>query len=315
MDVPPLIVRPGGMGDLIVAMIALENIDQEPRDFHWLIEKRSEGWARHHGLTYWCYDRQPTRLLVTRLGGYSRVINTEQLYGLAQAFSLASLTSTGVLTSFETSRENHRSHRVCPYDQNKHEVINFERLFRLALDRGEVSRKSPKLRLRKVAADAPWLIGIAGLGEPARRWSIEQWVEFTRMHVPPGPLNVVAAPVDRPFAQELVKKLGKHSRNLDLSFDQLCGHMARASRLLTHDGGLCHMASYFGVPVTVGFTSGSPVKWHPLSKGSLVLAPGHLPCHPCTRFGRPDPCKRSYACKPVEGLQPINPMRKNEIEH
>jgi hypothetical protein len=51
-----LVVRPGGMGDLIGADIALEELGRDARDFLWLIEERSRPWAEYRGLPFLCYD-------------------------------------------------------------------------------------------------------------------------------------------------------------------------------------------------------------------------------------------------------------------
>ena len=49
-----LIVRPGGMGDLILLCVAAENLGWDPRCFFWVIERRSSAWARHLGLDHVC---------------------------------------------------------------------------------------------------------------------------------------------------------------------------------------------------------------------------------------------------------------------
>ena len=55
-DGRPLIVRPGGMGDLILLCVAAEDLGLDPRNFFWLIERRSRAWAQRRGLDYCCYD-------------------------------------------------------------------------------------------------------------------------------------------------------------------------------------------------------------------------------------------------------------------
>ena len=40
-DPRPLILRPGGMGDLILLCVATEELGCDPRRFFWVIERRS----------------------------------------------------------------------------------------------------------------------------------------------------------------------------------------------------------------------------------------------------------------------------------
>ena len=54
-----LIVRPGGLGDLICADIALQELGRDARAFDWLIERRSRPWALFRGLPHVCYDENP----------------------------------------------------------------------------------------------------------------------------------------------------------------------------------------------------------------------------------------------------------------
>ena len=90
-----LIVRPGGLGDLVLCCIACEMLGRDPREFVWLIEKRTEPWARHLGLDYACYDRIDRRSLGLR-ARFPLVINSEQRFGLAQATALLALAPGGV---------------------------------------------------------------------------------------------------------------------------------------------------------------------------------------------------------------------------
>lgn len=48
IDGRPMIVRPGGTGDLVV-WVALEDLGRDPKGFFWIIERRSNAWAEHCG--------------------------------------------------------------------------------------------------------------------------------------------------------------------------------------------------------------------------------------------------------------------------
>jgi hypothetical protein len=84
----PLILRPGGMGDLILMCVAAEELGYDPREFFWVIERRSSVWAQHLGLDYFCYDSELLGSHWRLAGRFTTVINSEQFFGLSQATAL-----------------------------------------------------------------------------------------------------------------------------------------------------------------------------------------------------------------------------------
>ena len=81
-DEKPLVVRPGGLGDLVCADIALQELGRDARDFLWLIEMRSQPWAAYRGLPHLCYDVGFATTLARTVGRHALVIDSEQLFGL-----------------------------------------------------------------------------------------------------------------------------------------------------------------------------------------------------------------------------------------
>ena len=104
VDTRPLLVRPGGMGDLILLQVALEELGEDPRAHMWLVERRSASWARLQGLPHRCYDEGAAATLAAVAGRHRLVVNTEQRYGLAQAFARAAVTRGGRAAAFATNR-------------------------------------------------------------------------------------------------------------------------------------------------------------------------------------------------------------------
>src|SRR5437667_394871 len=83
----PLILRPGGMGDLILLCVAAEELGIDKRDFRWVIETRSAPWARHLGLDHVCYDEALLGTHWRAAGRYPLVINTEQRFDITSRWS------------------------------------------------------------------------------------------------------------------------------------------------------------------------------------------------------------------------------------
>src|SRR5262249_47306900 len=158
----PLVIRPGGMGDLILLCVAIEELGLQPKEFSWVIERRSVPWARHVCLDFVCYDETPLRTQWRLAGRYTTVGNTEQRYGLSQATALLARGVGGHLFCFDTNKAARWADRVVSYDPlEAHETIEFGRLIAAAL------RREPRLvvpvRERREPATVKPVVGIGGL--------------------------------------------------------------------------------------------------------------------------------------------------------
>ena len=301
----PLILRPGGLGDLICADIALQELSRDARDFIWLIESRSKPWAVYRGLPHLCYDENPLKSLDQVRGRYSLVMNTEQFFGLAEAYALAARAKGGRLVSFASDRGSSWSDVAIDYDwRDRHETLEFARLFAAALGLPEPS--GPRLlRPRIEPPSAPPLVLIAGRQSPSRRLSLDAWTALLTKWHDQRPFLIAAAPEDAEFAGQLACRFDGLASRFTGSFDELCGQIARSEEIFTMDGGAVHIASYFGVPTLALFTSGRDRKWHPLGEGSRVLRRHDLACQPCTKFGQVPPCPYGYACLKLEDVEAV----------
>jgi ADP-heptose:LPS heptosyltransferase len=300
-----LILRPGGLGDLICADIALQELALDARDFTWLIERRSKPWALFRGLSHLCYDEHPLKTLPEVRDCYSLVINTEQFFGLTQACALLSRSKGGRLVSFETNRGSAWSDITVPYDwRNRHETVEFTRLFAAALGLPEpAGLRLPRPRLHPPGG--PPLVAIAGLQSPSRRLNLDVWTTLISRWHQKRPFLIVAAPEDADFAEQLTGRFDGLASRFTGSFDELCGQIARSEEVFTMDGGAVHIASYFGVSTFALFTSGRDRKWRPLGEGSRILRRHDLACQPCTKFGQVPPCPYGYACLKLEDVAPM----------
>lgn len=302
----PLIVRPGGMGDLILLCVAIEELGLSPRDFCWVIEKRSEAWARYLGLDHVCYDRGLAATLWRIAGRFREVINSEQLYGLTQAVSVLAKSRGGAVTSFATNRGKAWADRTVAYDADATpEADSFGHLVSAAIPASKAAA-SGKPRPRRRPSHGKPMVGIAGLQSPSRHLTQAQWTDFIRAKLGDTPFTLAAAPQDLDFAQRLCADFQGQGELFQGDFAALCAAVAEAEEVLTVDGGFVHIASYFGVPATVLFTSGRFAKWAPLGAGSQVVRRLGLNCQPCTLFGQTPPCPHGFLCKDIN-LRQISP--------
>jgi ADP-heptose:LPS heptosyltransferase len=302
-----LIIRPGGLGDLVCADIALEELGQDARAFTWLIETRSQPWAKFRELPHFCYDGNGLAIPGEVQNRFSTVINTEQFFGLAESCALLCRAKKGRVISFDTNRGSNRSDETVAYDwENAHETIEFARLFAAALKLPyEVPPRGP--RPRKERDSAPPLILISGRQSRSRQLTVEEWAALVARWHRGRSFLIAGAPDDTGFVVQLARRFEGLGAPFAGSFAETCKQIARSEEIFTMDGGPVHIASYFGVSTLAMFTSGRDRKWHPLGDGSRMLRRHDLPCQPCTKFGQVPPCPISHACLKLDdgGSDPI----------
>lgn len=293
----PLVLRPGGLGDLICAHMALDDLGVSPAHLLWVVESRSAAWAELFDFPHVRYDAGMARLVARVAGRHGIVVNTEQHFGLSQAVAAAARRPKGTVAAFATNRLAHGADVVVPYDWDAaHETVEFRRLFAAAL--GLPHRHGLPERPRLAPSDGTLVVGLGGTHSPSRSFTGAQWAGFVDSWAGPRPVVIVAAPADRALADELAR-LRPATELFTGTFAEVCARVATAESLLTVDGGMVHIASYYGVPTTALFTSGRSGKWAPLAAGSSVVRRTDLACQPCTVFGQTPACPHGLACKAI----------------
>ena len=298
-------IRPGGMGDLIVLQAAAEHLGIDPvKDVSWLIESRSAPWAERQGLRYYCYDRwDDVRRLIQR-DPWKLLANSEQRYGLSQAATRCLSAQNSRVVCFETNRCAADADVRVAYDSRG----GFEGDAFAALLAGLTGKPPPppmKLRRRQRPAERRPILALAGSQVPSRAFSAGNYADLVmKWFGREQAVDIAYAPADRELAQAVKKCLTGGGQLLDMGFSALCEEIAQAECLATIDGGMVHVASYYGVPVRCVFTSGIVSKWRPWSEGSMVWSVDGLACQPCCHFGVVPPCPHGYACKVTAHMVP-----------
>jgi ADP-heptose:LPS heptosyltransferase len=113
-------------------------------------------------------------------------------------------------------------------------------------------------------------------------------------------LDLVYGPGERELAERLMGIAGDRFVDRSGDFPSVIDTIRSAHRVLTIDGGMVHVAGYFGVPADVIFTAGRDRKWAPLAAGSRVYARTDLPCRPCTLWGQVPSCPIAYECTKLD---------------
>jgi ADP-heptose:LPS heptosyltransferase len=302
------IVRPGGMGDLILLTAAMRQLGLSPNDFFWIIEKRSSAWARHLNLRHLCYDE--VRFAIDAFwhcDRHSLVVNSEQFFGLSSILSRWIKADNGKLIGFATNRGRWLYDDRLPYDAlETHELDEFKSLL-VKANQTRVDAKIQSSTHRDFAAQPFVAIGISGQDSESRSFNSDTYYQLYTKHGRSMPVRIVCARSDLDLAKNLSAKIvasGGLAEISDSSLEQAINWIQTSSLLITVDGGLTHIATYFGVPCTAVFTSGVYKKWSPVSKGSQIVRRRNLDCQPCARFGQVPPCPNSFTCKDQNFWEP-----------
>lgn len=291
------VVRPGGLGDLICCHMALEHLGQDPREFLWLVERRSAIWAKRHRMPHLCYDDKFLSAILPHIGQFKTVVNTEQYFGLAAATAALGRSPDGTIFSFFSNRGLRRNDTAVPYSQNQeHERELFTRLFGAALGL-PIPFRPFGVRKRLAPSEGHVLVALGGGLSPSRQLSPACWRAAINAFASHRSLLVLAGgSAERSLLETLSRDLPQ-AQILAPSFDVFADSVQHAEKVLTVDSGAVHVASYFGIPTVAMFTSGQEKKWAPLGDGSIVIVNDRAPCRPCTRWGQTPPCPHRFLCK------------------
>jgi ADP-heptose:LPS heptosyltransferase len=193
--------------------------------------------------------------------------------------------------------------------------VEFARLFSRSLALAESPGSFPKFRPRLHAPGLSPLFLIAGQQSPSRHLEWESWLSILQAWHQGRSFAIASSSEDTLLADKIVGHFGGMAQKFTGSFDALCHRISQSCEVLTMDGGMVHVASYFGVPTTALFTSGREKKWLPLAEGSHLIRRQDLPCQPCTLFGQVPPCSHRYACKALSFSENLIPIEIAPTHH
>ncbi len=130
------------------------------------------------------------------------------------------------------------------------------------------------------------VVALGGVHAPSRDLPAELWLQWIdRVTDGAGDLDLIYGPAERQLAARLVALAGARFTDRSGDFPSVIDTVRSAHRVLTIDGGMVHVAAYFGVPTDVIFTAGRDRKWAPLAAGSRVYARTDLDVPPVHALG------------------------------
>jgi len=304
-----LILRPGSLGDTIVALPCLKLIRRTFPDAELRMLTNApvassappvaavlDGMGLIDGyLDYPIATRSPSRLLrlaleirrwrpnvliylarretpgqVRRDAAFFRACGIRRIVGLP---ATADLLDNRRLPDGTFERESERLARTMaplgPID------LTDPAAFDLAL--GEFDRALPRRLIAERAGGQPFIALSIGTKQPANDWGVENWRELCKQlcRLYPHRLVLTGAEEDRATSDAVIQGLGERAVNLcGLRVRENAALIEGASLFVGHDSGPMHMAAAVGTPLVAIFSRlWRPGIWYPMSRQATVLYP------------------------------------------
>lgn len=310
-----LVIRPGGMGDMIVLIPVLKRLQEAlpGAELTLVCERRNLDVLRLAGLEAITrvYDRRPFLFLaLLREQRFDIAIDTEQFHHFSTLFAWWSRAPVRIGFKINPLRNPLYTHLVS-YATDGAELNEFARLLAPLGLSADGLRFEGCLADRSLPVPASVDTAIAhaggtgrfaaihpGASTPFKVWPTDRFAELARrLQDEHGVGTVLLGGGDSQAAAATVANdpgLTMTSRMGPLDLEQTAAVIRAARVFIGSDSGLGHLAVALGVPTVVLFGPSDPLKWGWTGPRHAVVS-RHLPCAPCFIFGYHKPCRR-VAC-------------------
>lgn len=307
-----LVIRPGGMGDMILLQPMLHALRRScPGALIDLVcERRNREIPELAGTSndMLLYDAQPLRTLWLLLRRrYDLAIDTEQFHNFSAVMAWISGAPVRVGFKINPGRNPIYTHLV-NYDLEGYEADEFMRLLaplgvqEEAVVEGCLSGSGQQVRSAPPAGPGcgQVLIHIA----PSTRykyWAQEKVATLAKRlitgevpGIPDPVVGLVGGHRDAALARRIAALAGQGERVKimagEFTLRETADLIARATLFIGGDSGLAHMAVALGTPTVVLFGPSDPLKWGVKSPNNAVVC-RNLACAPCFIFGYHKRCR------------------------
>jgi ADP-heptose:LPS heptosyltransferase len=310
-----LIIRPGGMGDMIILLPVIRLLKEKypGSAIDIVCEKRNAGVLNLAGMAEQAliYDINPLGFLFhLRSRGYDVAVDTEQFHHFSAVFALLSKAPVRIGFKINPKRNPLYTHLI-NYAPDGPEGEQFMRLIEpLGVTNTcyDIEDALPALKTemtpdtREQVARASGSGGFAamhtGSASRLKLWAPENYIKLAGRLQQERQLGVVLVGgrdekrVNAGIAEGAGNKAVSLAGGLDLEATAAVIKQARV--FIGPDSGLAHLAVALGVPTVVLFGPSDHLKWG-IEDHSHAVVRSDLPCAPCFIFGYHKPC-RNIAC-------------------
>lgn len=303
-----LFIRPGGIGDAVLLIPALNVLREKFTDIHItvLAEKRNaSAFKLCPYIDEVLHYNKPKELFKALRGNYSVVIDTEQWHRLSAL--VARFTGAPVSIGFGTNeREKMFAHSI-HYSHDDYEADSFLNLLTplgIAETCGirtpflvvpEISKIKAEKLLESLAC-RPFVSVFPGASIPERRWGMENFAAVAQRLSAKGIAIVVVGGKGEKTDGDRITDGG---RGLNFagktSLIETAAIIEKSTVLLSGDSGVLHIGVGLGKPTVSLFGPSNIRKWAPIGEKNIVICK-NLPCSPCAKFGYTPICPINAKC-------------------
>jgi lipopolysaccharide heptosyltransferase II len=304
-----LIIRPGGIGDAVHLLPAIQLLKKRFPDIaiDILAERRNSSVFSLSPLlrSVMNYD-VPHEFLSVFRKDYDVVIDTEQWHRLSAV--VARLTKAATLIGFATNERSRLFSFPVSYSHDVYEVVSFLRLLEplgisspqhieaswLEVPSAAAARATELLRPLN---SGKFVAIFPGASIPERRWGVDRFRTLAQRLTDEGvPVVVIGGMEDAREGEAIVRGLPA-ALNLAAKTSMLesAAVIDRCAVLVSGDSGILHVGVGLGRPTVSLFGSGIARKWAPRGADHIVID-RHLNCSPCTQFGYTPRCPINARC-------------------
>lgn len=328
-----LVIRPGGMGDMIVLLPALARLQQAFPNARLDIvcEQRNLGVLRLAGLgeSAMPYDTRPLRLLLQlRRRRYDAAVDTEQFHHFSAVLARLSRAPVRIGFKINPPRNPLYTHLIS-YAPDGPEGEQFQRLLAPLEVRGPLPPLSgslahlrPRLppavaaHMDALQASDAFAVMHAGASTPYKAWPADRFVEVAlALYRDHGlPTALVGGAEDRERTAAIRARLlaagvpaAAFAGEADL--EGTASLMRQARIYVGSDSGLAHLAVALGLGTVVLFGPSDPAKWGTADATHAVVR-RELPCAPCFIFGYHKPCRSRECMQRIEVAPVLEACRR-----
>lgn len=302
-----LIIRPGGIGDAVLLVPAIQAIRRKypTTRISVLAEKRNSA------VFDLCpevdqvllYDH-PSGLLAALRQRYDLVIDSEQWHRLSAV--VARLTRAPLLIGFGTNERARLFTHQIVYSHDDYESDSFYHL----LGPLGIGPTGLPVKFLAVPAEAegrgaslladlgnrPFVSVFPGASIRERRWGADKFKRLAELLSVFG-LTVVVVGGREDIDQGETIVSGGLGLNLAgrTTLAETAAIIEKSALLVSGDSGVLHIAIGLGKPTVSLFGPGRARKWAPRGDRHVVINKG-LPCSPCTTYGTTPPCTFNARC-------------------
>ena len=303
-----LIIRPGGIGDAILLIPAINALKDKFPDIQITILAE----IRNSSAFKLCpfvdevlhYDK-PGELLKALRGNYDVVIDTEQWHRMSAV--VARLTGAPVSIGYATNERKKLFTHPVSYSHDDYEADSFLSLL-APLGIAETSEittpflvvpetsKNKAATLLESLECGPFVAIFPGASIPERRWGSDKFAAVAqRLSAEGVAVVVVGGKGEGADGDRIID--GRYGLNLagKTSLVETAAIIEKSSVLLSGDSGILHIGVGLGGPTVSLFGPGIAKKWAPRGDRHIVFNI-KLPCSPCTRFGYTPKCPINARC-------------------